>query len=55
MKKNKIQKKLTLNKETVADLENGEMKAVKGGIGCTAWDTCFTVPNSRCHDTFKCL
>ncbi|MCI0471778.1 MAG: class I lanthipeptide [Candidatus Aminicenantes bacterium] len=31
MKKIKLQKKLELNKKTVADLKNDDMKKIKGG------------------------
>ncbi len=32
MKKNELKQKLTLNKETVSNLEAGEMKLIKGQI-----------------------
>ena len=35
MKTKKIRKNLTLNKKTIAHLENGKMDAVQGGDGCT--------------------
>jgi hypothetical protein len=57
----KINKKLVLNKETIADLKADEMKAVQGGVsmghpscfetGCcplTEW-TCPTGPPMDCH------
>jgi hypothetical protein len=35
MKTKKIGKKLTLNKNTVAHLDNGELNAIRGGDGFT--------------------
>ena len=41
MKTLKINKKLTLNKETVTQLEKEEQKDVQGGI-CTCQTACYT-------------
>jgi natural product precursor len=44
MKTTKFSKKLVLNKKTVANLENGEMKKVQGGktvVSCPCPDTEF--------------
>jgi len=51
MKKTTFNKKLTLNKKTIADLGSTEMKVVKGGateFPCT-FDTCtMCTCNTRC-------
>ena len=46
MKTKRFDKKLVLNKKTIAHLVNGEMKAVEGGvlITYTCPDTCRTCP-----------
>jgi hypothetical protein len=47
MKSKKFEKKLALNKKTIADLSNGQLKQVKGGCmsagetSCQTY-TCFT-------------
>ena len=47
MKRIKIQKKLELNKSTVATLQKGELKSVKGGYLFTHWIIgCKTAPNA---------
>jgi len=49
MKTKKFSKKLTLNKKTIADLNNGEMKVVRGGINeppRRVTETCQTCDNS---------
>ena len=45
MKTKKLEKKLVLNKKTIADLINNEMKKVHGGVSV---DTCWTDCRSRC-------
>jgi hypothetical protein len=42
MKKQKLERKLTLSKKTVANLGNREMKEVKGGV-----DETFNYPTCR--------
>lgn len=54
MKTKKIGKKLVINKQTVANLKDVEMKESKGGsaIGCPTWHTyseaCFFDPGLEC-------
>jgi hypothetical protein len=48
MKVKKIEKKLTLNKKTVADLGIDEQKVIKGGTGSTKLVDCDTLPRIRC-------
>jgi len=47
MKTKKIGKKLQLNKATVSDLKNDELKKIKGGFTdtCIACETCTTCLN----------
>ena len=45
MKTKKLEKKLVLNKKTIADLINSEMKKVYGGVSV---DTCWTDCRTRC-------
>lgn len=46
MKEKKIERKLTLNKNTVADLDMEELNAVKGGY--TKLADCVSIPIRRC-------
>ncbi|MDQ1354404.1 MAG: hypothetical protein QG657_4713 [Acidobacteriota bacterium] len=48
MKTKKIEKKLTLSKATVANLENEELVAIKGGTGSTKLYDCVSIPIRRC-------
>lgn len=45
MKTKKFEKKLSLNKKTIADLEAGEQNAVKGGFGGTGRSFCWCYPS----------
>jgi hypothetical protein len=48
MKTKKISKNLTLNKKTIAHLENGKMDAIYGGDGCTRVGlTCAYCPDTN--------
>jgi natural product precursor len=50
MKTKKFEKKLSLNKKTIANLNNGDMKHLQGGIkptGCTC-PFCRVTENSLC-------
>lgn len=54
MKDKNVTKKLSLNKETIAHLHNGEMKVVRGGISgipaCyTCIDPCYWTGRSACR------
>jgi natural product precursor len=49
MKTKSFEKKLTLNKKTIADLSNGEMKDVYGGIPKP-----FTLTCSSCNPLLCC-
>ena len=40
MKPKNFNKKLNLNKKTIADLNNGEMNNAHGGIPCPVTQTC---------------
>jgi natural product precursor len=44
MKKIKFSKKLQLNKETIANLNNDEMNKVKGGTGSACLSVCGSCP-----------
>lgn len=52
MKTEKFAKKLSLNKKTIADLGNGEMKVIQGGKENTVpWSNCYlcyTAPWTNC-------
>lgn len=48
MKVKKIERKLSLNKNTVADLNVDELLVVKGGTGSTKLADCGTLPPRRC-------
>jgi hypothetical protein len=60
MKPKELQKKLTLNKQTVATLDKPHLNAIKGGytgkvtclptkyVGCPTWICPPTQQNSRC-------
>jgi natural product precursor len=54
MKAKKIENKLTLNKETIADLNKEEMNSVYGGFSeesvclCTRASDCETIPRPNC-------
>ena len=58
MKSKVFVKKLTLNKKTIANLKNGEMREVYGGIdmdltdGCTLYScvSCFPTGLPDCHN-----
>lgn len=67
MKAKKLEKKLQLNKETVTNLDNGQMKGAKGGTDtdrtCDACDSfvscewslcpiCDSIPDTQCCDTY---
>jgi len=43
MKRNTLERKLVLNKKTVSNLENQEMKNVKGGAIGTYYATCVSL------------
>ncbi|HLN19313.1 MAG TPA: class I lanthipeptide [Candidatus Deferrimicrobium sp.] len=47
MKTKKFEKKLVLSKTTVANLENEELLAIKGGTGTKLYD-CESIPILRC-------
>lgn len=56
MKKKSIIKKLVLNKQVIADLNNSELKNVKGGNDiyltktCDTWCNCYTnYPMNNCN------
>ena len=52
MKTKAFNKRLVLNKTTVANLENGQMAGVKGGRRNTSWADpcdCNTSANDPCH------
>lgn len=48
MKTKKIEKKLTLSKVTVANLESEELVAIKGGTGSTKLYDCPSIPRTKC-------
>lgn len=48
MKTKKFEKKLALSKTTVANLENEELVAIKGGTGSTKLYDCVTIPRINC-------
>ena len=48
MKEKKIERKLELNKNTVADLDVDELNAAKGGY--TKLYDCISIPIRRCSD-----
>jgi natural product precursor len=56
MKTKKLGKKLALSKATIANLEQNELSAVRGGYyytefwgGCNSWHpVCFTKPEQHC-------
>ena len=48
MKTKKLRKKLTLNKNTIANLMTTDMKKIHGGIGVTI------IPNSQCTELPNC-
>jgi len=48
MKTKKFEKKLTLSKTTVANLENEELLAIKGGTVATKLYDCVTIPRIKC-------
>lgn len=59
MKKKKLNLKLQLNKETIANLNSEQMLKIKGGASetCTSCDTCYTVcsPYTACNqNTCNC-
>lgn len=56
MKTKKFNKKLELNKQTVADLRNDEMKNAKGGAFTDDFtcNTCFTAPEMTCNTYSHC-
>ena len=54
MKTKKFTKKLTLNKNTIADLSNGHLGIIKGGIDNTDGDFCEIPPTGRIGCTVRC-
>lgn len=60
MKTKKIDRKLTLNKQTVTSLDTSEQQALKGGYlntrlygNCYTWypyDGCYTKPQEYCNE-----
>jgi hypothetical protein len=51
MKTKKLSKKLVLNKKTIANLKNDEMKGVYGGeIATTLWSNCILCSYPVCKD-----
>jgi hypothetical protein len=48
MKVRKIEKKLSLNKSTIADLSVDEQKVLKGGTSATKLYDCETLPPRVC-------
>jgi len=56
MKSKKINEKLALSKQTIADLSNDEMNGFKGGVGntgvtcgyCTTYFSCFETDCEIC-------
>lgn len=61
MKTKKLNKKLALNKNTVADLNSGNMNKAQGGdgptsVGVLCENTCLcpTTHGVICHDTCEC-
>lgn len=58
MKIKKLNKKLSLNKATVADLEVKDMNSVKGGyqsVEHSACPTCETICFPKCIPTLTCV
>lgn len=64
MRPKKMSKSIALNKTTVANLEQSDQKAVRGGIyetkffgGCASWHpVCFSEPIQRCNtDESVCI
>lgn len=51
MKTKTFERKLTLNKKTIDDLSNGEMKDVYGGITCPLTYTCSSCNPLLCCNT----
>jgi len=50
MKTINFTKKLSLNKKTVVNLENDELKQVHGGIGLSVrWSNCLECSGSQCQ------
>ncbi len=54
--KKKLNKKLTLNKKTISNLEQSEMENVVGGIGktkvlCLSWPRCSEHNPNGCTNT----
>ena len=49
MKPKKIEKKLFLNKKTIAHLNNGQLREVKGGDTTVTLDTCQTYCSCTCE------
>jgi hypothetical protein len=57
MKTKKLSKKLVFSKTTIANMEQNELSAVRGGYletepmgGCNTWPPiCFTKPEYDCH------
>ena len=58
MKPKKLDKKLTLNKKTISNLHNGEMKDARGGASawqCTALpNDCYSWPILQCNSIKNC-
>ncbi|MCP5104684.1 MAG: hypothetical protein GY950_14970 [bacterium] len=52
MKQKMFDKKLSLNKKTIANLGNGEMKEVNGGIDDTTWLISLRYPNNHSCECF---
>jgi natural product precursor len=50
----KLNKKLTLKKETIVNLKNGEMKGIKGGTHFTVNPCPGTTIADRCSTPFNC-
>lgn len=55
MKTKKFNKRLALNKTTIANFINKEMKNVKGGACLTQWNSCTTYGEYSCLvDPYVC-
>ena len=48
MKTKKFDKKLTLNKKTIADLSNPEMEKIQGGVVSLPLSACCVTEYSKC-------
>lgn len=47
--KRKIEKKISLNKTTVANLDNVDLEQVKGGTAWTVWLSCTSMCVQECN------